>query len=74
VYTHRVRNSAAQNADIEWGKKGSFANAITGHLNGDEQKLQEQTQFVRRRRRVFDSSKARKKNPLQQPASLEITP
>jgi hypothetical protein len=42
-------------------------------VNGDEQKLQKQTQFVRRRRRVFDSSNERKKNPLQQPASLEIT-
>jgi hypothetical protein len=28
---------------------------------------------VRRRRSVFDSSNERKKKPLQQPASLEIT-
>ncbi len=42
-------------------------------MNADEQKLQKQTQFVRRRRSVLDSSKKRKKKPLQRPASLEIT-
>jgi hypothetical protein len=43
-------------------------------VNADERRPQKQTQFVRRRRSVFDSSYERKKNPLQQPASLEITP
>ena len=43
-------------------------------VNADEQKLQKQTQFVRRRRSVFDSTKNRKKKLLQRPASLEITP
>jgi hypothetical protein len=41
-------------------------------VNADEQKLQKQTPFVRRRRSVFDLSNERKTNPLQQPASLEI--
>jgi hypothetical protein len=33
-------------------------------VNADEQKLQNQTQFVRRRRSVFDSSKEPRKKPL----------
>ena len=41
-------------------------------MNADEQKLQKQTQFVRRRRSVLDSSIKRRKL-LQRPASLEIT-
>src|SRR5262249_3619375 len=36
-------------------------------------KLQNQTQFLRRRTCVFDSPKKRKKKLLQGPASLEIT-
>ena len=55
-------------------RQSAFGKAEQLRVNGDEQKPQKQTQFVRRRRRVFDSNQERKKNPLQRPASLEMTP
>ena len=41
-------------------------------MDADEQKLQKETQFVRRRRDAFDSGNGYTKNCLQRPASLEI--
>ena len=38
----------------------------------EEQKRQTETQFVRRRRGVLESSEMHQKKPLQRPASLEI--
>jgi hypothetical protein len=42
-------------------------------VNADEQEFKKQTRFVRQWTSLLDSTKNGRKNPLQQPASLEIT-